>query len=338
VAVVHFNHTRKRAKRMIDLQRISRRNLLQSTAASAAALAMGCAVQQPAPLPGAVRTVIDTHTHFYDPSRPQGVPWPARDDAFLYRPVLPAEYKSLAAPLGIDGTVVVEASPWVEDNAFILDLAKKELFIAGLCGSLPAGTPEFKQHLRRFTKNPLFRGIRLRDSDWPKKLDDPAFVADMKRLVDADLEVDVNVGVNGLADVAKRADVAPALRIVLDHCGNTPIDGKAVSPAWLGGMTVLAKRMNVFAKVSGLVEGTKKRNGDAPADVAYYRPVLDWLWRLFGEDRLIWGSNWPVSARFAPLATVYQIPRDYIADRGGPVAVRKVFGGNALVVYKWVTR
>jgi predicted TIM-barrel fold metal-dependent hydrolase len=283
-----------------------------------------------------VRSVIDTHTHFYDPSRAQGVPWPAKNDPFLHRTVLPAEYRRLATPLAIDGTVVVEASPWVEDNAFILDLAKHEPFIVGLCGNLPAGTPEFREHLTRFAKNRRFRGIRLRDDAWRKHLDEPAFIADMNRLADADLQADVNVGVGGLEDATKLADAVPKLRIVLDHCANTPIDGKAISPAWLGGMTVLARRPNVWAKVSGLVEGTGKHNGDAPTDVAFYRPVLDWLWQLFGEDRLIWGSNWPVSARFASLATVYQVPRAYVADRGGPAAVRKVFGGNALAVYKWV--
>ena len=64
--------------------------------------------------------VIDTHTHFYDPSRTQGVPWPNKDDDFLYRTVLPNEYKAMTMPLGVRGTVVVEASKWFEDNLWIL--------------------------------------------------------------------------------------------------------------------------------------------------------------------------------------------------------------------------
>jgi L-fuconolactonase len=282
--------------------------------------------------------MIDTHTHFYDPTRPQGVPWPAKDDAFLYRTVLPAEYEALARPLGVNGTVVVEASPWVEDNQFIFDLAKRDRFIVGLCGNLPAGAPEFQQHLKRFAANPLFRGIRLRDDAWRSHLNDRQFLDDLHSMVEADLQVDVNVGVEGLADAAMLADKVPALRIVLDHCANTRIDGKAVSVAWLGGMTVLAQRSNVSAKLSGLVEGTGKADGTAPRDVQFYEPVLDWMWRLFGEDRLIWGSNWPVSARFASLQTTYRIVHDYIASRGGSTAVRKVFGGNALVTYKWLSR
>ena len=60
--------------------------------------------------------IVDAHTHFYDPSRPLGVPWPPRNDSLLYRAVLPRHYREFARPLGVSGTIVVEASPWVEDN------------------------------------------------------------------------------------------------------------------------------------------------------------------------------------------------------------------------------
>jgi hypothetical protein len=68
-------------------------------------------------------TVIDAHTHFYDPTRPEGVPWPPRDERMLYRRVLPKDYLALPMPQPVTGTVVVEASPWVEDNRWVLDLA-----------------------------------------------------------------------------------------------------------------------------------------------------------------------------------------------------------------------
>jgi len=85
-------------------------------------------------------------------------------------------------------------------------------------------------------------------------------------------------------------------------------------------------------KVSGLVEGSKHRNGDAPAGAGYYRPVLDALWNLFGADRLIYGSNWPVSERFAPLGRVQQIAVSYFAEKG-QTALDKVFWKNAQTAY-----
>ena len=76
--------------------------------------------------------IIDTHTHFYDPTRPQGVPWPGPDEELLYRRVLPEDHRALAAPEGVTGTVVVEASAWLEDNQWILDLAAQTPWIVGL--------------------------------------------------------------------------------------------------------------------------------------------------------------------------------------------------------------
>src|SRR6266542_3780288 len=64
--------------------------------------------------------LIDTHTHFYDPTRAEGVPWPPRDDKLLYRTRLPKDYRALPVPRPVTGTVVVEASPWLEDNQWVL--------------------------------------------------------------------------------------------------------------------------------------------------------------------------------------------------------------------------
>jgi predicted TIM-barrel fold metal-dependent hydrolase len=105
--------------------------------------------------------IIDTHTHFYDPTRPHGVPWPPQNDKVLYRRVLPADYKALPKPQPVTGTVVVEASPWVEDNQWILDLAAKETFIVGFVGNLAVGAEDFRPNLARFSTNQLFRGIRI---------------------------------------------------------------------------------------------------------------------------------------------------------------------------------
>src|SRR5215475_5623794 len=105
--------------------------------------------------------IVDTHTHFWDPTRPQGIPWPPKNDAVLYQPSLPARYRKLTQALGVTGTVAIEASPWFEDNQWLLDLARDNPVIVGMVGHLSPGTPEFKDHLTRFSKNRLFLGIRI---------------------------------------------------------------------------------------------------------------------------------------------------------------------------------
>jgi L-fuconolactonase len=278
--------------------------------------------------------IIDAHTHFYDPERPQGVPWPNPEDKLLYRRVLPEHYKALAVPEGVAGTVVVEASKWVEDNQWILDLAADELFIVGFVGRLEIGTPQFEQHIELYAANPLFRGIRLGGGAIRQAIQNDDF-SDLERLAAKDLELDVLLGVEGLADVAAMAQRLPGLRIVIDHIAHVKIDGQVPGAAWVEAIRKAAAHANVFMKVSGLVENTNQT--PAPKDLDYYRPTLNALWNVFGEDRLIYGSNWPVSERFADYATVQGIVSAYFNEKGG-VAAEKYFWKNAKAAYKWIER
>ncbi|MBI2925563.1 MAG: amidohydrolase family protein [Verrucomicrobia bacterium] len=279
--------------------------------------------------------IIDTHTHFYDPTRPQGVPWPAKEETLLYRTVLPKDYKAQPTPQPVTGTVVVEASAWVEDNQWILDLAASDPFIVGLVGNLPVGTDGFRAHLKRFAANKLFRGLRLGVGRVREGLAQKQFMADLRSLAKHDLALDVLGGPDALPDVARLAKTIPDLRIVIDHVANLRIDGRAPPADWFSGMQTAAGHKNVFCKVSGLVEGTGRADGTAPQEVEFYRPVLDAVWAAFGEDRLIYGSNWPVSERFATLATVQRIASDYFSAKRSGVR-DKVFWKNAKTVYKWI--
>jgi L-fuconolactonase len=307
---------------------LTRREFLASAAATSAATLVGCSTTSTLST-----EILDTHTHFYDPSRQQGVPWPPPGDRLLYRPVYPEEFKKLAQPHGVSGTVVVEASPWLEDNQWVLDLAAKEPFLLGLVGNVKPGRPEFPAELKRLAGNPLFRGIRI--GVWEKSpgIDVPEVLRDLKLLADLDLALDLLIGPNQLGAVARLAANLPSLRIVVDHCANVPINGATPPSPWLDGLRDCAIQRNVFMKVSGLVEGTGRNDGSAPAEVEFYRPTLDAIWNTFSEDRVIYGSNWPVSARFADYATVLKIVRDYFSAKGRGAA-QKYFSSNARKVYQ----
>lgn len=278
--------------------------------------------------------IVDTHTHFYDPTRPQGVPWPGKNDKRLYRPVLPDEFKKLARPHGVVGTIVVEASPWVEDNQWLLDLADMEPFLVGVIGRLDPASDDFARNMRRFARNPLYRGIRIGHAELKAGL--KGNLAERCRvLVEHDLALDVNGGPDMPADVARLAAQLPKLRIVINHAANLRIDGKAPPAQWQEGMAAAAKHPNVYCKVSALVENTARK--PAPRDLDYYRPVLDSLMRDFGADRLLFGSNWPVSHNGAPFATVRGIVDDYFTAKGDQAA-RKFFLTNSQAIYGWKKR
>lgn len=281
--------------------------------------------------------IIDTHTHFYDPSRPQGVPWPRPQETLLYRTVLPPHYGALAEPRGVSGTVVVEASPWVEDNQWILDLAAKESLIVGHAGSLNLASEDFPDHLGRFAANRLYRGIRSGIGVVGPELDKATspIMANLERLATLDLELDIMTRPDGLVTVSALAQRMPALRMVLCHVAHVRIDGQAPDPVWIEGIAMLMRCANVFCKVSALVENTGLR--PAPTDVAFYRPTLDALWNAFGQERLIYGSNWPVCELFSPYGVVQDIVEAYWADKG-TAAQECFFWRNAQAAYKWVAR
>ena len=278
--------------------------------------------------------IVDCHTHFYDPTRPEGVPWPGKDDAVLYRTVLPKQFLEQAAPIGVTKTIVVEASPRVEDNAWLLDLAAKNPSIIGVVGNLTPGKPEFAGHLKRFAANKLYRGIRINHGALRTGFDQPDFMADIKRLADLGLELDVNGGPDMPADVARLAEKLPELRIVINHLGNVDVDGSEPPRAWQDGMRAASKHPRVFCKVSALVEHAKPKSGDkkVPEEVEFYRPILGAIWNIFGDDRLIYGSNWPVSDRAASYKSLFSIVNQYATARGRATA-EKFFWKNALAAY-----
>jgi predicted TIM-barrel fold metal-dependent hydrolase len=270
---------------------------------------------------------VDTHTHFYDPGRPQGVPWPSKSETSLYRTVLPAEFKKLAEPHGVKGTVVVEASAWVEDNQWVLDLAARDPFLLGVVGHLEAGKPEFAPNLARFHRNPLFLGLRAGGAAVAEAWKCAAQVEDFRRLADAGLELDVLIPAPSLVNVARLADRLPGLRMVINHLPG------AVPPA-ASMLRELASRSGVFVKVSSVL---RQIDGRLVENLDEYRESLDALWETFGEDRLIYGSDWPVSARAASYASVIGIVRRYFEGKGRG-ACEKYFWRNSQTAYRWRDR
>ncbi len=275
---------------------------------------------------GASQPIIDTHVHFYDPSRPQGVPWPPKSESLLYKTVLPKRYEQLVGPMGVKGAVVVEASPWREDNQWVLDLAKDNPIIVALVGHLEPGAETFRSDLQRYTRNRFFRGIRVGGA---AIRNEKPFVGAMRALADADLSLDAIGQATILPAVLAITDQVPNLRVVLNHMPVEPSGWQTTSE-----LRELAKKPQVFSKVSGVL---KRVDGTVPSNVAAYKPALDEIWKLFGPDRVVYGSNWPVSDKLAPYATVLKVMQEYLSTRSEADA-RKYFFDNSKACYKWVER
>jgi L-fuconolactonase len=278
--------------------------------------------------------IIDTHTHVYDPTRAQGVPWPPEDNALLYRTVLPEHYRAIAAPHGITGTVVVEASEWIEDNLWVLQLARDEPIIVGFVGHIRPNRPSFAGEIERFARIPLFRGIRVRP-DLLADVERGSFLDDMALLAEMDLSMDALARLQHVEAILKLSRAVPDLRIVLNHTLHMPVDGQPVRAEWAEAYRRLGAQPSVYLKVSAVMEQSTIQ--PAPTDVAFYRPALDAMFAGFGADKVIYGSNWPVCERAGSFADAFQIVKTYFQEKGSDVA-DNYFWRNSQAVYKWLAR
>jgi predicted TIM-barrel fold metal-dependent hydrolase len=320
-----------------------RRDVLKLAAFSAGALAS--ARSQASPLSGesvpsqATPPKLDAHIHLFDTSRPGGVPWPEKTDTALYKPALPDRYTALSAPFGIVGAIAVEASPLAADNDWLLGIAEKNPVIVGIVGDLIPGTETYRDQLERLRENPLFRGFRygnLWNRDLAADLNKPGFVAGLKELAQADLVFETaNPNARLIHAIVEVSERIPGLRIVVDHLPNAqvPTESEAMQAYWAD-LHRLAEGSRIFVKLS---EIPVVQNGQLITDVAFYRDRVDALWNLFGEDRILFGSDWPNSNHVAPYAATLRIVEQYIAQKP-PEAAVKYYARNSIAAYKWRAR
>ena len=280
--------------------------------------------------------IIDTHVHLFDARRPQGVPYSgspewARQSGGV---ALPSTYRAYARPLNIVGAIEVEASPWVEDNLWVLEQIQASPLFVGTVGDLEPEKPDFPELFERHAKNPLFLGLRCGNiwgRDIAAQSRDGKFLDGLRRVAGAGLVMDTaNPTVALLESVARISDRIPQLRIVLDHLpALTP--GPQEQAAYEAVLKNLAPRPQIYAKLSAI----EQRGG--PHGLAAHKQRLDLLLTAFGEDRVVFGTDWPNSWGIATPAQIVALARAYFATRPRSVA-EKFFWKNSLAAYRWRKR
>jgi L-fuconolactonase len=280
--------------------------------------------------------IVDTHIHFYQPSRPGGVPWPPVGSA-LYRDVLPAEYKALATANGIVASGVIEASPLVEDNQWILNLLGRDSFFPFFAGSLEIGSSDFIGNLDRFSRDHRFVGIR--GFLWsPEIILDAAQLRDLNELASRGMTLDIisRGTTNPKPKVEALCTAVPKLRIIIDHLGGA--QGAVPTAEWELSIRRLADLCpNLYMKFSSFYDMYQVGDGNspwsAPTNLSAYKAHFDVLMTAFGEDRMIWGSNWPVSDLGGSFAGQIRLAEEYLAPLGQRVRDKVMFK-NALLFYR----
>ena len=280
---------------------------------------------------------IDSHIHLFDPNRPGGVPWPPADDPIRSKPTYPDRFRSVASKHGVEGAVVVECSPLIEDNQWVLDVAENDPSVVGLVGFLDAGKPGFGEHLDRFGKCPLFRGIRYGDL-WGRslveQLANPQFIEDMRLLAERDMSLDsANPNLDLLEAMLRLSDQVPTLRMIVDHLPKMIVEPDQ-RKRYERVLREFSVRPQIYVKISAVL---LNKGGSVSYSLDDYRSTIDEIRDAFGEDRVLFGSDWPNSDGLGTYDQVIGIVREYFESEDRE-AREKYFRHNSRAAYKWIQR
>lgn len=277
--------------------------------------------------------IIDAHQHFWDPARAE-YPWMAAPElAPIRRAFAPDDLAPLLAANGIDRTILVQCRSSLEETEEFLQIAHDNDFVAGVVGWIDLTSSDARRTLDRLRAPPhgdRLLGIRHQVHDEP----DAHWLAraDVRRgleaVFDRGLAFDLLVRTRELPAAIAAARAFPHGTFVLDHAAKPPL-AKGFDKRWAELLAELAACPNVWCKVSGLAtEGDWK---DWNEERLF--PAVHHAWRCFGEDRLIFGSDWPVCLLAGSYQRIKQ-STEHCLDRLGPEVRRKAFGANAQAAYR----
>jgi L-fuconolactonase len=249
---------------------------------------------------------IDSHHHFwnYDPVE---YSWIGDHMAKLRRNFTPDDLLKEIQDAGIDGVISVQASQSLKETEFLNDYAKQHDFIKAVVGWVPLANPDVAPHIERWAQEEKIVGMRHVVQDEP---DDnfilgKDFNKGVSLLKNYGLLYDILIYERQLSPSIKFVDQHPNQVFILDHIAKPRIGDNAFDP-WRAHMQELAKRENVYCKLSGMATEAKWDDW-TPEQL---RPYMEIALDAFGPSRMMFGSDWPV----ALLAIEYKQWVDIVAD------------------------
>jgi L-fuconolactonase len=272
--------------------------------------------------------VIDSHHHFWRYTAAE-YGWIGDGMATIRRDFLPEHLDAELTAAGVDGAITVQARQTVEETAWLLELARSWPRNCGVVGWVPLCDPRVGETLERFAASPALRGVRHVVQGEP---DDefmlrPDFNRGVSALGPLGLVYEILIFERQLPAAIRFADLHPDLRLVLDHVAKPRIRDGELEP-WASRMRELARRPNLWCKLSGMV--TEADYGGWT--VEQLRPYVAVALDCFGPERLLFGSDWPVCLVACSYGRWVRIVREAIADLS-QAEQAAILGGNAARVY-----
>lgn len=273
---------------------------------------------------------IDAHQHFWNPARGD-YDWMPKGDPVLDRPYGPSDLAPELARHGITRTVLVQAAATVQETEYMLGIADATPHVAAVVGWIDFETPSDLRHLKRLAQHPKFAGVRPMIQDIP---DDGWMLRDdvqwaFRAISDLGLTFDALGFPRHLANFHTILARYPDMRVVIDHCMKPQIRNHSEGGlrAWAEGMSRLADT-GAYCKFSALVT-----EADPDWTVADLKPYVDHVFRAFGAERVMWGSDWPV-VRLRCEYGDWRAAAERLTAGLSEVEKARIYGGTAAEFYR----
>ena len=274
---------------------------------------------------------LDAHLHVWDLTV-NTYPWLGPQHGPLYTSFSPEQAQRELAASGVGSAILVQVEDSVEETEYLLDIADRHDWVAGVVGWVPLEEPDVAAAtLERFGRHPRFCGVRqlVHDDPRPDVLDLPSVRASLRHLAAAGVPLDVpDAWPRHLEQAGRLAEGIPDLVLVIDHLAKPP-RGLPELAEWRTQMARVARNPVAVAKVSGL------RRAGATYSVEALRPVWEAALELFGPERLMFGSDWPMTVPEGGYRPTYEVLAALVGELSADEQ-RSVMGDTARRVYRLV--
>jgi L-fucono-1,5-lactonase len=272
--------------------------------------------------------VIDAHHHFWQYS-PQEYGWISDAMGVLKRDYLPADLEREIGGAGVDAVVSVQARQSLRETQWLLELAEKNGFIKGVVGWVPLVSMDVACELGKFAGRSKLKAVRhvLQDEPDDNYMLRPEFDRGVSLLKDVGLRYDILIFERHLKRSIQLVDRHPQLTFILDHVAKPRIRESVISP-WRENMVELARRPNVYCKISGMATEADHANWTEKQ----LRPYMETALEAFGPRRLMFGSDWPVCLLATSYRRWFEAVKDFVAPLSDGERER-IMGGTAVEAY-----
>lgn len=278
---------------------------------------------------------IDAHQHFWKLSRGD-YNWLTPKFTTLYKDFMPEDLKKELIEHGIDKTILVQAADSIEETYYMFDLMKENEFIAGVVGWLDFEADDFKEQLQKMMEIEGFVGLRpmlqdIADNQWVLR---EKVVQNIKLMQEQKIPLDILIYPKHLYVINELLEMIPDLKCVIDHLAKPQIkDGEYNT--WSKEIEALAKNYpNVYCKISGVITEADHEHWS----VEECRKYIEHCVNVFTEDRILFGSDWPVCLQAGSYTDVYNTADIVIKDMLTKEGLKKFYGSNAQAFYSQMRR